>query len=77
MAKFSMTKQQACENVARDLRHFGYPDVTAKTIRPILDAWLAGKRDSALPKGVIGMIAGRQFDEIEEERPGVLAALKD
>ena len=70
------TRKTACETIARDLRTFGYPGVTGDIIEEILTAWLAGNRDSGLPRGVVGMFAGRQFDEIESARPGALAALK-
>lgn len=72
----TITKHRACETVARDLRTFGYPDVKHGMISEILDAWLAGKRGSELPHGVIGMMAGRQFNDIEDARPGSLAKLK-
>lgn len=71
----TMTKNQACQKVAKSLREFGYPDVTAAMIEECLDAWLTGKRDLELPHGVIGAFASRQFDEVEEAAPGALKAL--
>lgn len=73
----TMTKTQACGKVAKSLREFGYPDCTAEMICECLDAWLTGKRDLDLPHGIIGAFASRQFDEVEEARPGTLALLKD
>lgn len=72
-----MTKNEACATVAKDLREFGYPDTSTQMIREVLDQWLTGKRDSALPHGIIGMFAGKQFDDIEEAAPGHLAGLAD
>jgi hypothetical protein len=71
------TRATACETVARDLRAFGYPDVTGKMVGVILEDWLAGKRDAELPYSIIGMFAGRQFDEIERAAPGFLAKLPE
>jgi len=72
-----MTKTGACQKVAKSLREFGYPDCTAEMISECLDAWVAGKRDLDLPHGIIGAFASRQFDEVEDARPGMLAILKD
>lgn len=55
----------AMEAVARSLREFGYPDVTAPMIREVFDAWEAGKKP--LPHGVVGMFAERQFDEVADK----------
>lgn len=77
MKRRTMSKMVACESVAKGLRDFGYPDVTADTVKPILDAWLGGKRDFDLPSGVIGLIAGRQFDDVESANPGALSALTE
>ena len=71
------TKNDACAMVANDLREFGYRSANTKMIRAVLNQWLAGKRDSALPYGVIGMFAGKQFDDIEEAAPGYLSKLTD
>jgi len=73
----TLTKNGACQKVAKSLREFGYPDCTSDMIRDCLDAWLVGKRDLDLPHGVIGAFASRQFDEVENASPGVLASLKD
>lgn len=59
-----MTLDKAMESVASSLREFGYPDVTAKMIREIYDAYERG--DEKLPHGVIGMFAKRQFDEVKD-----------
>jgi hypothetical protein len=59
------TLDNAMEAVARSLREFGYPDVTAKMIREIFDAWDAGTKP--LPHGVIGMFAERQFEEVADK----------
>lgn len=75
MARKRMTKASACETVARDLRKFGYPDVTGAMVREVLDAWLAGASETDLPHGVVGMFAARQFDDAEKVRPGALATL--
>lgn len=61
------TLSDAMEAVARSLREFGYPDVTAAMTREIFDAWEAGKRFPDLPHGVIGGFAERQFDEVADK----------
>ena len=70
-----MTRLEASWKVDRGLREFGYPDITGEIIKDVLDEWLAGKRDFDLPHGVIGVMAGRQFDDIEDAVPGSLALL--
>jgi hypothetical protein len=72
----TLTKSSACAKVAKSLREFGYPDATSTMIEECLDAWLTGKRDLELPHGIIGAFASRQFDEVEEARPGALAQLE-
>lgn len=57
----------AMEAVARSLREFGYPDVTALMIREIFDVWETGKRFPHLPHGVIGAFAERQFGEVADK----------
>lgn len=57
----------AMEAVARSLREYGYPDVTATMIREIYDQWLLGKRFPDLPHSVIGGFAERQFDEVADK----------
>lgn len=69
------TRNDAAASVARGLREFGYPDATTEKMREVLDAWLAGKRGSDLPHGVLGMFAERQFEEVDERKPGTLATL--
>jgi hypothetical protein len=71
------TRSEICKPVAESLRDFGYPSVTTAQVKEILDAWISGKRESDLPHGIIGMMAGRQFDELEEARPGGLARCVD
>jgi hypothetical protein len=73
MARRQYTKDSVCASVAKSLREFGYPDVTAEMIAGCLDAWLADP-NGVMPHGIIGMFAKRQFDEVEEARPGALAA---
>lgn len=70
-----MTKASACETVAKDLREWGYPDVTGAMVREVLDAWLAGAREDKLPHGIIGLFAARQFEDAERVRSGTLADL--
>lgn len=71
-----ISKHQVCSSVARSLREFGYPDVTTEMISECLDAFNNGKRDTALPHGVIGALASSQFEEVEDVNPGLLARLK-
>lgn len=71
------TRTDVCKPVAAALREFGYPSVTHDQIKEVLDAWLTGKREGDLPHGVIGMMAGRRFDEVEEAKPGSLAILEN
>lgn len=63
--------------MVRGLKEFGYPNVTAEQLKEALEAWLAGKRGHDLPHGVIGYVAGRNFDELEEAQPGALARLAE
>lgn len=69
------TRSDVARPVAKSLREFGYPDCSTEMVKDVLDAWLSGKREHDLPHGVIGMMAGRQFEEVEEASPGMLAAL--
>lgn len=73
----TMTRSGVAASVAKSLRDFGYPDCSTAMVKACLDAWLDGKRGVTFPHGVIGMFAGRQFDEVEEANPGALASLKD
>lgn len=59
------TLDRAMEAVASSLREFGYPDVTAKMIREVFDAWEKGEKN--LPHGIVGMFAERQFDEVADQ----------
>lgn len=65
----TFTLDDAMESVARSLRAFGYPDVSAKMIREVFDAWEAGI--SPLPHDVIGMFAKSQFDEVSDKLRGL------
>lgn len=73
--KREISKHQICLSVAKSLRDFGYPDVTSEMISECLDAFVQGKRDMGLPHGIIGAFASRQFAEVEEANPGMLARL--
>lgn len=55
--------KRAYEAVAKGLREFGYPDVTAAMIQEAHAAWLAGKTAGQLPHGVIGQFAERDFEK--------------
>ena len=73
-----MTARTAiASRVAAALRDFGYPDATTAMLKEVLDAWIEGRRGDKLPHGIIGMLAERQFEEVEEARPGMLAKLKN
>lgn len=61
-AKKNYGLNDAMEAVARSLREFGYPDVTAAMCREIYDAWKANPK-AKLPHGVVGMFAKSQFDD--------------
>jgi hypothetical protein len=74
MAKYR-NRTDVCRPVHKALRDFGYDNLTLQEVRDVLDAWCGGKREDDLPHGIIGMMAGRQFDEVEEARPGVLVQL--
>lgn len=50
------------EAIARSLREFGYPDVTAQMIRETDEARKDGKPKTE-PHGIISMFARRQLDE--------------
>lgn len=58
------TLADAMESVAKSLREYGYPDVTAAMVREIYDAYETGKRFPDLPHSVIGGFAQSQFDEV-------------
>lgn len=47
--------------IARNLRDFGYPDVTSVMIKEIHEAMKAG--DEEIPHGIIGMFAKDQLAE--------------
>jgi hypothetical protein len=73
--KVTLTRWDVATKVASGLREFGYPSVKIETIAEVLDAWIDGKRDHDLPRGAIGYLAGRLFDELDEAKPGSLANL--
>lgn len=60
------TLSDAMEAVARNLREFGYPDVTRTMIREIYDQWVTGERYPDLPHGIIAGFAERQFADHAE-----------
>lgn len=65
MAKYTL--DDAMGSVAKSLREFGYPDVTAKMVREIYDAYESGKRFPDLPHGVVGGFAESQFNDVATE----------
>lgn len=77
MARTYKTRSDAAATVAKSLCTFGYPDASTEKVKDILDAWIAGKRESELPHGILGRFAGRQFDEVEDANRGFLASLVD
>lgn len=52
---------QGFEAQAKSLREFGYPDVTAKMVKEIHDAWI--KKTKKLPHGVIGRFCEAAFKD--------------
>lgn len=68
-----VTLMDGMEAIARNLRDFGYADVTAAMVREVYDAWLRGGRFPNLPHGVIGAFAEGQFIENAKK----LASLPD
>jgi hypothetical protein len=62
----NVTKREIVKSVSSGLIEFGYPDAKPPMITAILDAYLAGKRGSDLPHGVVGRFAERQFEQLEE-----------
>jgi hypothetical protein len=69
------TRTDICWTITRALRTFGYPDLQNETVKGALDAWLEGKRGHDIPGGVIGYMAGREFDALDGAMPGALARL--
>jgi hypothetical protein len=61
-----VTKSEICEAIAEALRDFGYPETTGLMIREIFNAFVAGKRGSDLPHGVIGRFAEGQLKELAD-----------
>ena len=57
---------QVYEAIARNLREFGYPDVTATMIRETDEARAAG-RPLSEPHGIVSMFARRQLDDALEQ----------
>ena len=62
----TITRKRICDAIAKSLVDFGYPDVTAKMIGEILDAYVEGKRFPDLPHGVIGGFAESQLKEVAD-----------
>lgn len=60
------TLNDALSAIARSLREFGYPDASDEMIREIWDAYQAGNRNNELPHGIVGMMAGAQFNDNAE-----------
>lgn len=71
-----LRRAKICSSIATALREFGYPTATTTEVESVLDSWIDGKRDSELPNGVIGIIVGKQLDEVDETNPGSLAMLR-
>lgn len=53
--------------IARNLREFGYGDVTAEMVRETHDAM---KAEAELPHGIVGMFAKRQIEELLDAEGG-------
>lgn len=75
MRRSTITRREVAAKVAKALREFGYSDLRTDVVEDVLDAWIDGSRGHDLPHGVIGLMAGRQFDEVDETNPGALATL--
>ena len=60
------TLNTAMEAIARNLREFGYGDVTGAMVREIYDQWKTGKRFPDLGHGVVGGFAESQFAEHQD-----------
>ena len=69
-------RSEICAPIAASLRDFGYPDVTTEMVMEIMTAWLKDQ-DGEMPHGIIGMMASRQFEELEEAKPGILKGLEE
>ena len=52
-------------DIAKNLREFGYPDVTAEMVRDTHAAMKEGKDN--MPHGIVGMFAQRQLKNLIEE----------
>lgn len=53
-------RERGFASIAKDLREFGYPDVTPQIVKECVDAWHAKE---PAPHGVIGVIVYRGLDE--------------
>lgn len=60
-ARDDALRATAYAGIARDLREFGYPDVTPAMVREVVDAWHRG--DAKMPHGVVGIIIKSKMDE--------------
>ena len=55
------------DTIARSLREFGYPDVTAEMIEETDEARKRGEPNTA-PHGIVSMFACRMLDEADERK---------
>lgn len=53
------------ERIARSLRDFGYPDVTAEMVKECVSAYHDG---SPMPHGVVGVIIKTRLDAERDDR---------
>lgn len=53
-------EQPVYNAIARNLREFGYSDVSGRMVREVHDAMRSG---SELPHGIVGMFARKQLQE--------------
>ena len=60
------TFRVGCAAIARDLREFGYPDVTAHMVHEVVEAYKRG--DPVMPHGVVGAIIKSKMDDAKEAR---------
>jgi hypothetical protein len=56
----AVRQQAAYTAIARNLREFGYPDVTAEMVREVYRAMVRGED---IPHGVVGMFAQGQLED--------------
>lgn len=58
-----ITIAMLCDAVARNLREFGYRDVSGPMIEDVWQAMKAGKTGSDLPHGIVGQFAESQITD--------------